>query len=123
MKADKNPDRELELIPGKVQLTSSLKFFGLDAGSSDGTEISIEFDVPAGMDRKTLRRAMLEEQERLDNLALYAQRLKGAVKDGLFHRRRAVIKENYDKLLGRVGRGDQDLGDPGAGHELESGAQ
>lgn len=74
---------------------SSLKVFSLDRGSSDGSTISITFDVPPGMQRNDLNRALLEEKEKLDMLVLHMERLKGTISPDFFGTRADQIKAAY----------------------------
>jgi len=90
-----------QLVPRKVVLGSSIKFFGLDIGRSDGTEISVEFEVPDGIDGKELKKAMLLEKENLDNLVLIMENAKGTMKESFWKTSRQRLKDAYDSMLGR----------------------
>lgn len=93
----------LKLIAKQVTVGSEAKFFGLDRGASDGSSVSITFEIPEGMDEKELKRAMLVEKERLDMFVLVAERIKESMPDNVFQQRKAALKSQYDKLLGRGG--------------------
>lgn len=87
------------LTPKNVRLESSLKYFGLEKGSSEGTTISIEYGVPEGITRKDLTILMLAENERLDLFCLLTERLRGALTDADYTTRRDALKAKYKTLL------------------------
>lgn len=91
-----------KLTPKTVQIGSELKFFGLDRGASDGSSVSITFDIPEGVDDKEMRKLILTEKEKLDKLVLYCEQIKGSVDESVFKQRKAAITTAYDKLLGRT---------------------
>jgi hypothetical protein len=93
-----------KLIPKRVTVESSLKpFRSTDlGGASDGTSMSIEFEVPDGMDGRELRKAILSEKEHLDLLVLASERMKGAVSHELYQSRKKMLKASYDTALGRT---------------------
>lgn len=94
-------DEPLKMVPKTVRITSMLKFFGLETGSSGGTELSVEFAVPDGVTTKDFKRMVFEEKERLDTMALYAEAAKGSILASVFDSRKMVLRESYDRLLGR----------------------
>lgn len=91
-----------KLQPRNITIESSTKFFGLDSGSSTGSTVAVEFDIPEGLEAADLRRATLEEKERLDLLTLTMELARGAIDNDAFERRKARIKAYYDKLLNRT---------------------
>lgn len=90
------------LAPRTVTIESNLKAFGLDKGISDGTTVSVTYDVPPDTTRPEFTRLVLEEKERLDKLALYMEHAKGSVENDFLSRRKAQIERGYDKLLKRT---------------------
>jgi len=92
-----------KLIPKSVTIGSEAKHFALDDGVSNGSSISITFDVPKPdiTTRKDLTQWILAEKEKLDLLVLSAEVLKGALSSDEYARRKTLIKANYDKALHR----------------------
>jgi len=90
-----------QLVPRKVTIESSIKFFGLDIGRSEGSTLSVEFDIPEGMDPKEFKRAYFTEKEQLDLAALAMEKARGSVKDSAYTNSRQRIKQSYDRILGR----------------------
>jgi len=97
----KTVERKSQLVPRKVTIESSIKFFGLDIGRSEGSTVSVEFDLPEGMDSKEFRRAYFTEKEQLDLTTLAMEKARGSVKDSAYVNSRQRIKQSYDKILGR----------------------
>lgn len=89
------------LIPRRVTVGTSFKSWGGEpsSGTSEGTDLSIEFDVPDGIQGKELKLALLLEKMELDQLALVAERAKGTITNDFFARRRDLLKANYGKIL------------------------
>ncbi|HEC65657.1 MAG TPA: hypothetical protein ENI23_10195 [bacterium] len=92
--------------PKKVTLGSESKHFVLEDGVSNGSSVSVTFDIPKDMPKKELVTWMYSEKERLDLFVLSAEVLKGALSKDLYAVRKAVIKENYDRLLHRQSEED-----------------
>lgn len=97
-----------ELIPKSVTISSEAKHFELDGGVSNGSSLSITFDVPKPdvTSRKDLTQWVLAEKEKLDLLVLSAEVLKGALSADEYARRKALIKSNYDRVLHRQSQDD-----------------
>ena len=93
--------------PKKMTLGSESKHFALDEGMSNGSSVSITFDIPKDMPNKDLVTWMYSEKERLDLFVLSAEVLKGALSKNEYAVRKATIKTNYDRLLHR--RSEEDL--------------
>lgn len=105
---------DVGLVPTKVRIKGQLKVWGGGAGQgvSDGSSFSVEYDVPDGIDLKTFRRLCLEQKQVLDQMALITERLKDAIGDEFYKLRMGKMKQNYDRVLGR-------LKDDGAGNTTE----
>lgn len=91
----------MHLAPRRVILTSSLKFFGLDVGASDGTEVAIEYEL-SGEEGDDPRSDILAAKERLDLVVLAMEYAKGSLSAEKFVTRKSVLKARYDQLLRRV---------------------
>ena len=92
--------------PKKVTLGSESKHFALDDGMSNGSSVSITFDIPKDMLNKDLVTWMYSEKEKLDLFVLSAEVLKGSLTKIAYAARKKVIKENYDRLLHRQSEDD-----------------
>lgn len=90
------------LQPKSVRIEATLKYFGLDKGSSEGTAVSIEYLIPEGISRNELTKLMLTENERLDVFCLLSERLRGSLSDVDYKNRRDTLKLKYESLLGKV---------------------
>jgi len=97
-----------KLIPTKVTIGSEAKHFNLDDGVSNGSSVSMTFDIPepSVTTRHDLNGWILAEKEKLDLFVLSAEVLKGALSKEDFARRRATIKANYDRVLHRLSEDD-----------------
>lgn len=91
-----------KLRPKNITIESNVKFFGLDSGVSSGSTIAVEFEIPDGLEAADLRRAALEEKERLDLLTLTMELARGAIERNAYESRKKTLKVYYDKLLNRV---------------------
>jgi len=89
------------LVPRTITVESNLKLFGLEQGRSEGSSVSIAFEVPEDMDEKELQRSMYLEKEGLDQAVLVMERVKGSLNDGMHKQSRDRIKLAYDKILKR----------------------
>lgn len=91
------------LQPTRITIESTLKIFSLDKGASDGSTLTIEFNLPEGALSADLsvKRAILEEKEVIDLLVLTMEKAKGVMSDALFLARKAMLKKSYDALLRR----------------------
>lgn len=96
-------DEVTRLIPKKLTLESSAKFWGgeRDGGFSSGSSQVVEFEVPEGMGLKDFSRAKFEEKERLDLQILLMELSRGALSKKDYQHRKDLVKAYYDKLLGR----------------------
>jgi len=90
-----------KLTPKSVTIGSEAKHFELDGGVSNGSSISITFDVPNTTSRKELAKWILTEKEKLDLFVLSAEVLKGALSKEHYAARKLLIKSNYDRALHR----------------------
>jgi len=98
-----------KLTPRSVTIGSEAKNFALDDGVSNGSSISITFDIPRDADRHELAISILSEKEKLDLFVLSAEYLKGALSSDEYARRKALIKANYDRCLHRQSSDDSPL--------------
>lgn len=92
------------LIPKSITIEGNFKPFnkGDPMGVSDGTSISITYEIPDGISRKDLNRMVLEEKRHIDLMCLVAERMKGSVPDSIFNARKAQILSAYAaKGIGR----------------------
>lgn len=87
------------LTPSKVFLESSLKFFGLDVGSSSGSTLGIEYSVPEGLTGVELKKAILDSKMGLDLTVLAMEKMRGAVDHQVFSERKAFVQASYGRLL------------------------
>lgn len=113
---------EATLIPKQVTVTSEVKFFGLDRGASDGSGLTVTFDIPPGISRKDLERMIWVEKERLDLQVLIAERVKESITEENFKHRVERMKATYAKLVGREVPAPvpaQPAEPPAAGDEIE----
>lgn len=86
------------LVPRSVTLGAELKFFSLEKGATDGTQLSVTFDVPPDVTLHDFK-IMCHEQQR--DLALYvltSERLKGSLTSELYATRKNTIVKNYEKI-------------------------
>lgn len=91
------------LQPKSITLESSLKFFGLDSGRSDGSSTSITFEIPPDMSSGEFRKALLEEKEQLDLLVATMELAKGTFARSKYENYKSGLRATYDKLLKRNG--------------------
>lgn len=89
------------LRPRSITLESTFKVFSLDKGASDGSTLTMAFDVPPEMSPQELRKALLTEKERMDLLVLTMERAKGVVPDSVWVARKNRLKATYDQILKR----------------------
>jgi hypothetical protein len=89
------------LRPTKVTVHSEQKFFGLERGSSEGSNVTIEFDTSAipDLDMVTLAKLIFKEKRRLDLMVLNMEYLRGSVDDSSYLTRRNRIREMYAKTF------------------------
>ncbi|HEC60639.1 MAG TPA: hypothetical protein ENI27_00100 [bacterium] len=111
------------LIPKKITLGSEAKHFALDEGVSNGSSVSMTFDVPKGISKHDLVQWMYLEKEKLDLFVLSAEFLKGAVSTAEYTARKATIQMNYDRVLHRQrelpSQPKADVSEKEAGEDLE----
>lgn len=81
-----------------------MKFFGLEAGRSSGSEASITFDCD-GMSEEEVRRAILTEKERLDVLVLTMEYATGGVSSDGYTKIKERVKGAYERLNGTASPG------------------
>ena len=93
--------------PKKITLGSEAKHFQLDDGMSNGSSVSMTFDIPDDLPNKDLVMWMYAEKEKLDLFVLSAEHLKGALGRDDYIRRKTQIKAAYDTLLHR--RSDDEI--------------
>lgn len=107
--------QETTLKPVRVTLESSLKLFGLQQGSSEGSLIQMTFEIPEGFENNgQLLRLMLREKEKLDLFCLSAERLRGTLTSEEYQRRRALILQSYASVL------DKDVTTEGKGLKVQT---
>lgn len=87
----------------RVTLSSELKFFGLDRGATDGSAVTIEFEISGGYELEWpgVKKELLEEKEKLDLMVLGMEYAKGSCTHATFSDRKARIKKAYDLALKR----------------------
>ncbi len=91
------------LTPRRVWIRGEFKTWGgaREAGTSAGTTLEAEFEIPDGVEGRALNRMILEEKEQLDKLALTAEYLRGSFNSQEFNERRGILTERYAKLFDR----------------------
>ena len=94
-----------DLEPRRTWIRGEFKKWGGDreSGRTAGTTLEVEFDVPEGLSGSALRRAILEEKEKLDQLALTAEYLRGTLTQAEFAEERGTLRERYDRAFDRGG--------------------
>lgn len=110
-----------KLIPRQVTITSELKFFGLDRGSSTGSPVSVTYDVPEGLEGSDFRRTVLEEKERLDILVLTMELARGGITRLAYDEKRANLRRSFDGLLQRESSDKQSESGRGKGESGSTG--
>jgi hypothetical protein len=91
------------LIPRQITVGSDFKAFTKSdpIGLSDGSSVSITFDVDPNLNDVELSRLVFIEKEKLDLATLTMEYAKGSITDTLFQHRKARIRGTYDKILKR----------------------
>lgn len=84
-----------------VTIESSLKLFGLDRGMSDGSAVIITFEIEGDGTEADVRRATLEQKEKLDVLVATMELATGAMSNDQYTSRKKYIKGAYDHILKR----------------------
>lgn len=97
----------MKLTPRSITISSELKFFGLDRGASEGTNLSVTFDIPEGVEGQLLKQLMLREKKSLDLLALACEHIKGSIGAEGYANRKALIERGYAPLLGKSEKEEQ----------------
>jgi len=95
------------LSPTSIWIQSEVKFFTLnrgsdDPGTTDGSAVSITFEVAEGTSMHDLRVAMFDEKRRLDLAVLSMERMKGVVPNNVYNLRAEAIKKNYDNAMANL---------------------
>lgn len=91
------------LIPKEVTITGSFKGYGAYDGVSSGTELSVTFSIPDGMDEAALKEAMLRTKFTLDSLSLKMELAKGVVLPEVAQEIYTRMKAGLQHLIGEKG--------------------
>lgn len=91
----------LTLVPKRITLRSEAKFFYLERGSSEGTAVEVEFDVPEALrgNLPEFRREIFREKRRLDLMALNMEYMRGSCPTAVFTDRQKFLQNSYAKAL------------------------
>lgn len=90
---------EARLSPRSVTISSELKTFSKERGGTDGSFVSVSYDVPEGTKHGDLAALTLREKRSLDLLVLHMERMKGVLSDEFYSARVDAIRKNYDNAL------------------------
>jgi hypothetical protein len=91
-------------------IQTEAKFFGLERGSSDGTVISMTYDVDSAAlgDRNGFRIELFREKLSLDLMALAMERMKGSVPEAMYNARVSAVRSAYDRALKQLKQARQE---------------
>lgn len=89
----------MDLIPKEVTVESTFKSFGLDAGKSDGTTISVTCSVPEGATQLELAEAVLREAYRTSLQCLKAEAAKGTISKEFYEERSIRMRDTFKRVL------------------------
>jgi hypothetical protein len=89
------------LTPRKVSIEANLKLFTLQTGISTGSSITVEFDVPDGLDPAELKDELYREKEQLDATLLTMELVRESLSREDYDRMRRRQRGAYDILLKR----------------------
>jgi len=93
-----------KIIPRQVKICTTLKAWGsgsVSSGSTDESSVEVTFDIPEGMTQEQLTKQIFSQKEKLDVTVTVMELAKGSLPRSGYDRRRHVIKESYDSILGR----------------------
>lgn len=86
--------KKLELT--EVVVTSSIKFFGLDAGQSTESNVGMRFRVPEGLSKAEVAELVRAEKFELDCQVLTMEYDRGSINKRQYGKALKILEESYE---------------------------